>query len=219
MMGAWRPFEVAWLTAFVAVAVVITLVTGDNLFGFAIFLSGVLCVVLAAKGSILNYPIGLVNTIGYGYLAMRNGLFGEQWLNWGFYAPMAVIGFLLWRKHTNRTIVEMRRLGGPMLALLALVCAALIAAGGFGLSQIDGQNTPYIDATTNVLTVAATLLAATRFREQWGFYLVLNAFTVIMWVIRWAAGSPDGPLMVLMWSAYFVNAAYGYYVWTKGSRA
>jgi nicotinamide mononucleotide transporter len=56
-----------------------------------------------------------------------------------------------------------------------------------------------------------------RYREQWLCYITLNILSVIMWSIRWANNSPDGPLMVLMWSAYLINAFYGMYKWTKGA--
>jgi len=39
-----------------------------------------------------------------------------------------------------------------------------------------------------------------------------------MWALRIADGSPEGPLMVVMWSAYLVNSVYGFYNWTKGAR-
>jgi nicotinamide mononucleotide transporter len=90
---------------------------------------------------------------------------------------------------------------------------------GFGLSFIPEQNTAYIDAATNILSVAATILMMMRFREQWVCYIVLNVLTIIMWSIRAANGSPDGLLMIVMWSAYLINAVYGFYNWTKGAAA
>jgi nicotinamide mononucleotide transporter len=55
-----------------------------------------------------------------------------------------------------------------------------------------------------------------RFKEQWLVYIVLNLFTVLLWVIRTVEGSGEGLLMIVMWSAYLVNAVYGYYNWNKG---
>ena len=40
-----------------------------------------------------------------------------------------------------------------------------------------------------------------------------------MWVIRLLHGSPDGILMIVMWSAYLINACYGFYNWSKGVKA
>jgi nicotinamide mononucleotide transporter len=75
-----------------------------------------------------------------------------------------------------------------------------------------------LDALTNVLSVAAALLLTFRFREQWLCWIILDVFTVLMWAIRWYNGSPQGAIMVLMWSAYLVNAFFGWYYWSKNLR-
>lgn len=219
LLSYWNLYERIWLAVFCGVAIWITIASGNSLFGFAVFLSGVLCVVLAAKGSIINYPMGMFNTVGYAWLAWRNGLYGEVGLNLFFYLPMNIIGFLMWRKHMDSGIVIMRKLTYKAVVLISLAGIAAIVGLGFGLSLLDGQNTPYIDAATNVLSVAATLLMICRYREQWAAYIILNILSVFMWLIRTAAGSPEGPMMVVMWSAYLINAVYGLYNWTKGAES
>jgi nicotinamide mononucleotide transporter len=61
-----------------------------------------------------------------------------------------------------------------------------------------------------------TFLMVWRYKEQWLVYIILNLFTILMWSIRAVNGSPDGAMMIVMWSAYLVNAVYGYYNWSKG---
>ena len=39
-----------------------------------------------------------------------------------------------------------------------------------------------------------------------------------MWAIRSINGSPDGTMMIVMWSAYLANAVYGFIVWSRGVR-
>ena len=214
----WNAFELGWLIAFSAVAVGLSVVWGDSPLNFSVFLTGVLCVVLAAKGHLWTYVFGMYNTIGYAYVAHGNGLFGEMGLNLLFFLPMNVIGFLMWQRKMQGDTVIMR--GMSSLALAGVVALCLAASLGLGrlLSLIEGQNTPYIDAATNVLSIAATFLMVWRFKEQWLLYIVLNVFTVAMWFIRTAHGSSDGPMMIVMWSAYLVNACYGWYNWNRGSR-
>lgn len=216
--GGWSLYELAWLGLFSTIAIAFTVMMKDTLFGFTVFLTGVLCVVLAAKGNLMTYVFGMYNTFGYAYLSYVNGLFGEVMLNLLFFVPMNAIGFFMWRNHRHDGKLAMRQMKLRSLVLIAVICVVGSLALGFGLSFIPAQNSPYIDAITTVLSVVATLLMVRRFKEQWLLYIVLNMFTVALWVIRTLDGSPDGVLMIVMWSAYLINAIYGYYTWNKGAR-
>jgi nicotinamide mononucleotide transporter len=215
-MNNWNIYELIWLAVFSVVAIILTIGMKDTWFGFSVFITGVLCVVLAAKGNIWTYYFGIYNTFAYAYLAYTNGLLGEMGLNLFFFAPMNIIGLLMWKKRMNGNTVAMRGMKIRGLLLTAVICVVGSLAMGFGLSLISAQNTPYIDAATNVLSIVATFLMVWRYKEQWLVYIVLNLFTVLMWIIRANNGSPDGVMMIVMWSAYLVNAVYGYYNWNKG---
>lgn len=217
--GGWNLFELAWLVLFTSIAVGFTVITKDSLFGFTVFITGVLCVVLAAKGNLMSYVFGMYNTFGYAYLSYINGLFGEVMLNLLFFVPMNVIGFYMWKNNRQEDgKLTMRQMEIRGLLFVGAVCVIGCLLLGFGLSFIPGQNSPYIDATTTVLSIVATFLMVRRFKEQWLVYIVLNLFTVLLWVIRMLEGSGEGLLMIVMWSAYLVNAVYGYYIWNKGAK-
>ncbi|HOY19121.1 MAG TPA: nicotinamide riboside transporter PnuC [Haliscomenobacter sp.] len=214
----WNIYEISWLLVFSSIALVLSILWKNSLFDFSVFLSGVLCVVLAAKGHIWTYGFGMYNSFAYAYLAYTNGLYGEMGLNLFFFVPMNIVGYLLWKPKLDGTYVRMRALIWRQTLLTVLANLLGIAIMGYFLAKIPGQNTPYIDATTNVLSIVATILMVFRYREQWLLYILLNIFTVLMWSIRTAEGSPEGPLMIVMWSAYLINAGYGYYTWNRGAK-
>ncbi|UQZ32663.1 nicotinamide mononucleotide transporter [Paenibacillus sp. PK3_47] len=216
--GRWKMFEVVWLVVFTLTGIIFTFLSKDSVFGFTVFITGVLCVVLTAKGKLMSYVFGMYNTFGYAYLAYINGLFGEVMLNLLFFVPMNLIGFYMWKQNYQSGKLSMRQMEGKGIVLVGAVCIAGTLLLGFGLSFIPGQNSPYIDAVTTVLSVVATILMVRRFKEQWLVYIVLNMFTVLLWSIRTLDGSAEGPLMIVMWSAYLLNAAYGYYNWNKGAK-
>ena len=85
---SWNLYEIIWLALFSMVAITLTIVWKYTIFGFSVFITGVLCVILAAKGNLWTYIFGMYNTFGYAYLAFTNGLFGEMGLNLLFFAPM-----------------------------------------------------------------------------------------------------------------------------------
>lgn len=219
ILKSWKPFEIIWLLSFSLLGIGIAVVNKDNWLNFFVLVSGILCVVLAAKGSIWNYVIGTLNTVAYAFVAYENGLFGELGLYLLFFLPMNVVGYLMWKKHTRNDIVEMKALQ-PMSLLAVFVLTALACAGlGYILSAVKGQNTPYLDGMSTVISIAATVLMILRYKEQWLLYIVLNIVTVTIWIIRTLDGSESGIMMIAMWSAFLINALYGYYNWNKGSKA
>ncbi|WP_040950963.1 nicotinamide riboside transporter PnuC [Gorillibacterium massiliense] len=218
VMGSWNLFEIVWLVLFTLIAIGFTVLSKDSFFGFTVFITGVLCVVLTAKGKLSSYVFGMYNTVGYAYLAYINGLFGEVMLNMLFFVPMNVVGFYMWKKNLQDGKLSMRQMEIKGMFLVGVICIAGSLLLGFGLSFIPGQNSPYIDSITTVLSIVATILMVRRFKEQWLVYIVLNMFTVLLWVIRTLDGSDEGLMMIVMWSAYLVNAAYGYYNWNKGAK-
>ena len=53
-------------------------------------ITGVICVVLVAKGNLYNYAFGIVNAIGYGTVAWQTGYYGDWLLNWFFFLPTQI---------------------------------------------------------------------------------------------------------------------------------
>lgn len=214
-MKNWNWFEKIWLVTFCAIAAGLSYYWGDTWFGYSVFLTGVICVVLVAKGSIWNYAWGLYNVIGYSWLSYQNGFFGELTLNAGYFLPMQFIGFFMWRKKIKEKVVEVKQQTHKQLGLC--IGGALLATGVYGyiLSLIPSQNSPYLDSMSTVLSVIAMILMAMRFREQWGYWIVINIVSIAMWTMRLGSGVEGAGAMVAMWSAYLVNAVYGFYKWNK----
>jgi nicotinamide mononucleotide transporter len=214
----WNIFELSLLFLSLATALCCTLTTDNSILSFLTFLTGMLCVVFAAKGMIFTYYTGLINSLLYSYIAYSNGLFGEVYLNLFFYLPMNIVGIVLWRNKLKDMIVAMRKLS--LFQTLCIVTGALVSIFflGYLLALNPAQNTPYIDASTNVLGVMATILMVMRYREQWLLYISLNVLTITMWILRTVDKGNDGQMMIIMWSAFLVNSVYGYYNWSKGTR-
>lgn len=208
-----------WL-AFLAVAGgLLSACLATSIFDASVFLSGILCVGLIATGRREGYLIGLYNSVSYSILAYGNGLFGEVYLNLLFFIPTGVIGYLMWCRHTRGDLtVEMRQLNWKQRLMVTGICVISTVGLGILLGLNPLQNTPFIDATTNVLSVVATFLMMWRYKEQWLLYILLNIVTINMWFLRFRAGSETGDLMILMWSLFLLNAFFGYWRWHVGTK-
>lgn len=210
--------DLIWLIIFISIAFVVTIFIHENGFSTSVMLSGVLCVALIAIGRKEGYIVGLYNSFSYAWLAYQNGLFGELFLNIGFFVPTGIIGFFMWKSNSSNQVVKMRELA--VLAKLKIFGACLFCFLGLGyfLSTLEGQNNPYLDASTNVLSIIATLLMMWRFKEQWVLYIILNVTTVVLWILRWLEGGQAGDIMIMMWCLFLANSLYGYWRWNKGAK-
>ncbi len=214
----WNLFEIIWLALFSVIILILAFFWKSNILGITVYLTGVICVVLAAKGNIWNYAFGIYNSIGYAWLSYHNGLYGEVMLNILFFVPTAVIGWLMWRNRIQDKTVIMRKMKLQATSGMIFLCIIATIVYGVWLSTLKGQNTPYLDAFNVVASIIATLAMMWRYREQWILYICINVAEIIMWVIRLMNGSGDAATMVVMWTAYLINSLYGLYVWNKGTQ-
>jgi nicotinamide mononucleotide transporter len=209
----------AWLAFLLVSGGILTAYVATSVFDATVLLSGILCVGLIAIGRREGYLIGLYNSLSYSLLAYKNGLFGEVYLNLLFFVPTGVIGYVMWSRHKGQDkTVRMRQLGWAQRFTIAAICIAGTVGLGFLLGLNPGQNTPFIDATTNVLSVVATFLMMWRYKEQWLLYITLNIVSIFMWFLRFRAGGEAGDLMILMWSLFLLNALFGYWRWHIGAK-
>lgn len=207
-----------WLAFLVVAGGALSVYLAESVFDATVSISGILCVGLIATGRREGYLIGLYNSLSYSTLAYSNGLFGEVYLNLFFFVPTGILGYVMWSGHTKQDrTVAMRQLGWTQRAAIAFACIACTAGLGFLLGLDPRQNTPFIDATTNVLSVVATFLMMWRYKEQWLLYIVLNTVSIGMWFMRFSAGGEAGDLMVLMWSLFLLNSLFGYWRWHMGT--
>jgi nicotinamide mononucleotide transporter len=189
----------------------IAIVTGDWIFALIDFIAaiaGIFSVVLCAKGKKSGFIFGLINVVGYSIIAFNSQYYGEVMLNTLFYIPMNIISYINWNKHQEieSKEVERRSLNWKQIGIGVIGVAIITFLYHLVLASLGGAMT-LLDGTTTVLSIVATLLMASRYAEQWLCWIVVDAITVIMWIV--AADS----IMITMWSAYLINAFYGYYKW------
>lgn len=208
--------------------VIYSVLTGSlDAVGSLASISGVLCVVLVAKGSIWNYLFGLVNVSLYALISYKAALYGDAALNALYYVPMQFIGFWQWRRRgaamseteagDKGVQVRARRFSWAQRVILAVGCAAAVVAGGFILKHF-GDPQPFKDSTTTVLSIVAQALMALAFMEQWALWIITNIVSVVMWTICVVRGEAHAGVMVIMWVFYLMNSINGLRVWINLSR-
>jgi len=216
------------ITGVIASNIIYSVMTGTlDVIGSLAGITGVLCVVLVAKGSIWNYLFGLVNVSLYAYISYKASLYGDAALNAFYYVPMQFIGYWQWRKRGAAVSkaeadgqgvqVKARRFTWGQRLILAFGCIAAVVAVGFILRHF-GDPQPFKDSTTTVLSIVAQALMALAFMEQWALWIITNVVSVVMWCICVARGEAHAGVMVIMWVFYLLNSINGLRVWLKLSK-
>ncbi len=211
----WTLFEKLWIAVFTVMLLVTSYLWQDNLFGVVTTLTGMLCVVLVAKGNIWNYFWGFINVLGYSYIAYNANYAGDFVLNLFYYLPMQFIGYFMWRNNVSDEIVEVKSftIKNWVISIIQLVIGtyiiSLLMPQINALFGMDANPLPLVDSFTSFGSIFAMYLMARRFTEQWIIWIVVNIMAIVMWV-RLGDSS-----MVIMWSAYLLNSIYGYYNWRK----
>ena len=208
--------------------VVYSILTGTlDVLGSMAAITGVLCVVLVAKGNIWNYLFGLVNVSLYAYISYKASLYGDAALNALYYLPMQFIGWWQWRRRGaavsaaeadgGAVQVKARRFSWNQRILLFIGCSVAVVGVGFILKHF-GDPQPFKDSTTTVLSIVAQALMALAFMEQWVLWIITNIVSVAMWCVCVSRGEAHAGVMVIMWAFYLMNSINGLRVWMRLSK-
>ena len=213
----WSLFEKCWLLTFTSVNIYLFFAWNDTLVGLIASLTGMMCVVLVAKGKISNYYFGIVNVVLYAYVAYQSNYYGEVMLNLLYFLPIQFVGLYYWRKNANKektkddVLVTHLEFNEKLFWMIISILGIFLY--GVFLRYLGGT-LPFVDSTSTILSIIAMILMIKRVTEQWILWITIDVVSIYMWVYILFQGGNDIS-MLIMWTAYLVNAMYGYYNWRK----
>lgn len=219
MMKDWTNFEKLWLLSFTVINVYLFFAWDDTILGLITSITGMLCVVLVAKGKISNFYFGMIQTGTYAYISYGYGLYGEVMLNGLFYFPLQFIGIYLWKRNRAEKAIKGEDIQVNSLTkkgwLITLISSTIIFVLYALFLKKLGGSVVWIDSATTTLSVIAQLLMLKRFTEQWLFWIAVNVLSIVLWVNALILHGGNDVSMLVMWSAFLINSIYGYNNWSK----
>ncbi len=208
----WNIWEKSWLIVSLGIMFILSMYWQSNIISIIASLTGIITVVLVAKGRISNYYFGFVNVVLYAYVAFQWQYYGEVMLNVLYFFPMQIYGLWYWTqfaKSTDKVYVKRMTLKQIIVWIIVIIIAVIGYA--FFLDAIGGS-LPIRDSVTTILSIVAMIFMARLYIEQWVLWILVNIFSIYMWLETLWAGGSDIAILV-MWSAYLVNAVYGLTNW------
>ena len=193
----------------------VSVVIGDNKIALISALCGMSYTILAGKGKISCYFIGMIGTFCYSFIAFKNGFYGNLVLYMLYYLPMEIIGILKWRKHLKKEVREIikTRLSNKDRLIYTAIVVVLSVCLSFILKLFNGS-TPFLDGTVTVLSIVGQLLTVKRCVEQWYVWFVVNLLSLVMWIFAYINGS-NCFATIIMWAVYLVLSVYFLQVWKR----
>lgn len=200
-------------------------------------IAGIFCVVLCAKGKISTFTWGVINTLTYGYIAFKGGVYGDMIINLLYFLPLQFVGFKVWKTKMSGDTVKSSFLKHPIITAIG----ALVFWLGFSilLDKVDGFFTGamkkssafytlmpgklgvFLDSFTEVGQFFGQYLLTIAKVEQWIFWFLINLVSIFMWVCIIIGDPTSLPYAVptlVMWCAYTCNCIYAWGLWTKGAK-
>lgn len=189
---------------------------GWDTLGFIVAVTGIVNLVLCAKGNIWNYAFGIVYNAIYVYIAWKSRLFADSAIYLLYYLPMQFVGWVQWKKNRNEEsgAVNAVHLTRKTAAMLVLAAAVLIPLFAWILSRpVIGDSQPWLDSVTTVISILAMYMMVKAIAEQWYIWIVLDAAQVVKWTVATIRGEEHAALMLVMFAFFLANAVYGLIQW------
>lgn len=180
---------------------------------FAVLLS-VAYVWLAAEESIWCWPAALISTLLYVYVFWDVSLLFQLVLN-VYYAVMAIVGFVHWRRSNENGFVSLHMpltlhlliIGmGITLTVLVSITAERLASDWFGYNML------YLDAGIAVFSLLTTYLTVKKYLQSWMYWSIINFLCIYLFVAQ------ELYLTVVLMVIYIGIALRGYINWAQNLR-
>lgn len=184
-------------------------------------LTGLACVVLARMNSRWNFPIGIINCIGFGTLFYQIQLYSDMLLQVYFIA-VSVYGWFLWSK-TGTDERKIRYMESSGVALTGFVILFGTTALALNIDHImvfagnlvvpDYVHVPaelsVRDAFTTVASVVAFFLMIRRHVEAWYLWCTINIICIANYLEQGVI------LMVVEYGVFLLNAVWALWAWDR----
>jgi len=172
--------------------------------------TGILCVWLAAKNNIYNWPIAIVSVLIYILIFFESKLYSDMGLQ-VYFLLMNAYGWYFWSKKKNSgeasapvTTISKKEI---ILSVIAIILLTLVP--GFLLHQNTDAAYPYIDSFCTACSLVAQVFLARKVLENWLIWIFVDIIYVGVYISKGLYPT------AMMYTLYIYIAWVGYQGWKK----
>lgn len=168
-------------------------------------------IALVARRSIWNYAFGIAAVTLYGVLFFQTKLYSDMLLQ-GFYVVLNLYGWMNWRRsRADAGEVVVRTLRNRVRGMWIAGCVAATLGWGAMMHRFTDASMPWWDAGVAMTSVAAQILLARRYIENWILWIVVDLVAIPLFASRglWlTAGVYSVLLIMCVWGLVDWHRAY-----------
>ena len=177
-------------------------------------LLGLINIVLIVRRSVWNYPFGLAMVSIYAWVFVQPDvrLYSDALLQIFFFV-VQLYGWWNWSR-AQADSGEVRVLLLPATGRVAWIAVITVATLGWGalMHRYTNAALPWWDAFIAMTSVAAQLLMARRFLENWILWIAVDAIAIGVYAAKGLM------LTAFLYAAFLVLSAVGLMSWRKALR-
>lgn len=167
-----------------------------------------ICVILAVKRSLWQFPFGIVGTALGFFVFWRAQLYSSAALQ-PFFLAVQIYGWWFWLRGDKGSRPPIRSTPPAVVLTACLAALAVAAAGAWALDALTDAEMALPDAAILCLSVVAQVLLSRKRIENWPVWIVVNAISVYVYATQslW--------LYTGLYVFFFFNAFWGWWEWRE----
>lgn len=172
--------------------------------------TGFICVWLAARNNIWNFPITILSVFFYIIVFYRARLYADMGLQF-YFLGMAIYGWYYWidRSDSGEGIKPVERITPALIGIGILGIGIFTVLFGTFLDRQTDAFAPYLDSLCAGGSLFGSFLLSRRIMENWLVWIIVDVIYLYLYV------SKELYLTTLLYLAYIVVAVFGYREWKK----
>lgn len=175
------------------------------------FVSTIVCIYLAAKENIWNWPISILSIVISAILYLESHLFGDFALQF-YFLFTAFYGWWFWikkKKEDDKPVVSIK-IGHWLLILFSI--ALLTGLLGYFLAKYTPTNVPYEDGFCTAVSFVAQIMLTRKILENWILWIIVDICYVPLLMYK------NLNVYAFLYAILVLIAIKGYLDWRKTYR-
>ncbi|RNL49783.1 nicotinamide riboside transporter PnuC [Pedobacter jejuensis] len=174
-------------------------------------ITGFICIYLAAKESIWNWPISLISVTAYGFLFYKEAMYGDMTLQM-YFLFTGFYGWYFWlsKKAETQKPITLLNLRGWVISIISIALLSLFL--GWFMSKYTNSTVPYTDGFCTSVSFVAQILLTRKILQNWLLWIFVNICYVPLFLYKHLN------LSAILYFVLITIALKGYLDWRKKFR-